>query len=82
MTHMGFVTMVLLAPATIEDQKLTMNEFSAEGNPRSSQQIWWLRLWARGDQGGRKLGHTVMFPEELLALVVDCEPDCPCRQVS
>ena len=30
MTHIGFVTMVLLAPAMMEDQKLTTKPLSAE----------------------------------------------------
>lgn len=36
MTHMGFVTIVLLAPATMDDQKLTTIVLSA-----SCQQVSW-----------------------------------------
>jgi len=70
MTHIGFVQMVLLAPAMMDDQKLTTKPFSAQ-SPVS--------IRAPPNRFPRP---TVVLAQEQLRLIVDRKPHCPRRQVS
>lgn len=79
MTHMGFVAIVLLAPATMDDQKLITKVFSGRdpGQPRSEA--------ARVQEGGRGEGggkHTIVRLYPLLALVIHGEPHSPRGKVA
>lgn len=75
MTQMGLVTMVLLAPATIEDQKLTTKLLSAKNQPTEE-------AMRDGACGGANAAHTVIRTQHPLALVVDGEPYSPGWQIA
>lgn len=81
MTQMGFVTMVLLAPATMEDQKFTTMVLSAgcQQSIWGPQAAWQLR---DGRVEREREQHTVVLAYHCFAFVIDGEPDSPSRQIA
>lgn len=80
-TQIGFVTMVLLAPATIEDQKFTTMVLSAgcQQSSEGSRAAWQLGTDESSVEGG---GRTVMLAYDCFAFVIDGEPDGPSGQIA
>lgn len=81
-TQMGFVTIVLLAPAMMDDQKLITKVFSTLLSICSPDPNQCATIGETFRTFARRTARTVILAHPSLALVIDGKPYCPCWQVT